>query len=129
MKKIILDFVDAINRHDVERLYTLMAEDFRFVDAYGGVESGRDTMKKGWEGYFRWFPDYTIEVVDLYERDDRVAFFGYASGTYEGRKTETNENYWRLPAAWQAVIEEDKVKLWQVCCDSKIPYEIIGRFQ
>jgi ketosteroid isomerase-like protein len=51
-----LAFVDAINRHDVGALVTLMTEDHCFVDGLGQVVGGREQMKNGWIGYFRMVP-------------------------------------------------------------------------
>jgi ketosteroid isomerase-like protein len=51
-----LAFVDAINRHDVEALVTLMTEDHCFVDGLGQVVRVREQMKNGWIGYFGWVP-------------------------------------------------------------------------
>lgn len=62
------------------------------------------------------FPDYTIEVEDVLTEENLVAVFGYASATYKGLTTD-QANYWRLPAAWKAVIEKSKIKLWQVYAD------------
>jgi len=52
---------------------------------------------------------------------------GFASGTYQNKKVANNENYWRLPAVWRVVVEDNKMKQWQVYCDSKIPFDIIER--
>ncbi len=42
-----------------------MTEDHCFVDATDQVVSGRESMRKAWEGYFSSFPDYRIEVDDF----------------------------------------------------------------
>jgi hypothetical protein len=34
-KKIVYDFVNAINEHNVEKIYSLMTDDHTFVDAHG----------------------------------------------------------------------------------------------
>lgn len=120
-----LGFVDAINGHDVERIVSLMTDDHIFIDAYGNTES-RDAMKKGWPGYFSWFPDYRIEVSDVLVSGNVVALFGHASGTYHGIETPDNMNHWRIPAAWRVVVEHGKVKVWQVYADSKIPFDIMN---
>ncbi len=118
----VYDFIDAINQHDVYRIYSLMAEDFKFIDAYGGEETGKDHMKKSWIGYFKWFPDYKIEIVDIFTNENMYAILGFASGTYQN-----TESHWRLPAAWKAIVCDREIKLWQVYCDSKIPFEIIEK--
>lgn len=50
-------------------------------------------MKKGWIGYFEWFPDYIIEVKDIFVDDKVVVIIGYASANYQGIKTSDNKNF------------------------------------
>lgn len=126
-QKVFYEFVGAINGHNAEKLYSLMTDDHQFIDAQGNLVAGKAQMKAGWAGYFQWFPDYKIEVTNVFLEGDTVAAFGFAEGTFKGLETENNINYWRLPAAWKAVIENGKVKLWQVYADTKIPFDIIGR--
>ncbi|MBD0365328.1 MAG: nuclear transport factor 2 family protein, partial [Flavisolibacter sp.] len=57
-EQIVLDFANTINRHDIEKIYSLMTGDHKFVDAHGNEVIGKDKMKAGWTGYFQWFPDY-----------------------------------------------------------------------
>ena len=71
----------------------------------------------------KWFPDYSIEVTDVFEDDERLALFGFAGGSFKGKQTES----WRLPAAWRAIVKEGRVTLWQVFADTKIPFEIIEK--
>ncbi len=124
-KQTVLAYIDTINAHDVEKSTQLMAEEHRFIDAYAAEVQGRQTMRDGWLGYFQWFPDYRIEVTELLAEGDSVAVFGYASGTYHGQHSDDKRNYWRLPAAWRAVAPNERITLWQVFCDSKIPLDIM----
>jgi ketosteroid isomerase-like protein len=126
-EKIIHEFVQAINDHDVERIYSLMEDDHTFIDAHGNEIKDRNKMKAGWAFYFQWFPDYKIEITDILSSSDKSAAFGFASGTFKGMKTDNNENYWRLPAAWKVIINNSKIKLWQVFADTKIPFDIMGK--
>jgi ketosteroid isomerase-like protein len=123
----VYDFVEAINEHNVDKISSLMADDHRFVDAHGNEVIGKEKMKSGWAGYFQWFPDYRIEITDIFANNDTVAAFGFAGGTFKGIKMAGNENYWRLPASWKIVLSNNKIKLWQVYADTKIPFDIIGK--
>jgi predicted ester cyclase len=125
--KIFYEFVKAINAQDVEKIYSLMADDHEFIDAHGNEIKDKDKMKAGWTGYFQWFPDYKIEITDILTSDDTLAAFGFASGTYKGIITAKNENYWRLPASWKVTVSQNKIKLRQVYADTKIPFDIIGK--
>ena len=126
-KQIVDEFVKSINEHHIEGIYELMADDFKFIDSYGNEETGREHMKKSWVSYFQWFPDYKIEIVNTLSDGNIFVILGFASGTYQNKKAANDENHWRLPAAWRAVVDENKIKQWQVYCDSKIPFEIIER--
>jgi len=122
-KQTILAFIDRIKAHDLDGLAALMGDDHIFIDAHGNQVSGREKMIAGWRAYFEWFPDYDIEITDVFEDGDKLALFGFASGSYEGEQTES----WRLPAAWKAIVKDGRVTLWQVFADTKIPFETIKR--
>ena len=138
VKDTVLAFIDCINTHDVEGLAELMSDDHIFIDAHGNQVSGREKMSAGWRGYFEWFPDYYIEVNEVFEGRDApgsdgvvearengetFALFGFAGGSFKGKQSEC----WRLPAAWKASVINGRVTLWQVFADTKIPFEIIER--
>ena len=123
MNETILAFIDRINAHDVEGLGALMSDDHTFIDAHGNQVSGREKMMVGWRAYFEWFPDYRIEITEVFENRDKLALFGFAGGSYRDKKPES----WRLPAAWKAIVKDGRVTLWQVFADTKIPFEIIER--
>ena len=125
-KETAMAFVEAINGKDTKAILSLMAEDHVFIDAYGRRED-KKAMEQGWPGYFAWFPDYKIEVDTLLEQDDTVVLLGYAGGTYQGRHRKDGRYTWRLPAAWRVVVADEKIAVWQVYADSKIPYEIIEK--
>ena len=127
-RQIIDAFVDCINDHDVTGLGELMSDDHKFVDAHGNQVSGKAQMMAGWRGYFEWFPDYFIEVVEVFEpvtgvQESSFAMFGFAGGSFKGDAKAA----WRLPAAWKAIVKDERIALWQVFADTKIPFELIER--
>lgn len=124
-KDTIIDFVKQVNNHNVEGIANLLCDDHTFIDAYGNGISGKDEMKKAWEVYFEWFPDYVISISEIITGKHCTAMIGHASGTYKGIKNESNSYYWKLPAAWKIIVEGDKIKLWQIYCDTKIPSQIM----
>ncbi len=125
-KQIVQDFAIAINEHNVDKMCLLMTDDHRFIDSQGNEAMGKEKMRADWIGYFQLFPDYKIEITDIFLGGDTVAAFGFASGTFQG-KSDRKENFWHLPASWKAVIKNGKIQLWQVYADSKIPYDIINK--
>ena len=118
------DFDLAINTHHNENLCALMAEDHAFADLQGNQTVGRNQMRTGWIGYFQLFPDFKIEITDVFIHESTLAAFGYAGGTFQGSAGHKH-NSWRLPAAWKAIIGNGKIQLWQVYVDAKIPYDIV----
>ena len=122
-RELIIAFVAAINARAPDVLAELMSADHTFIDAHGNEVVGREKMRAGWAGYFEWFPDYEIELAQIFEHGEEFGLFGYAGGSFKGDP----ERRWRLPAAWRAVVEDQRVALWQVYADTKIPFEIIER--
>jgi ketosteroid isomerase-like protein len=74
--KSITDFVAAINSHDVETIAALMADDHTFIDAHGNEVTGKETMKDGWASYFQLFPDYYIEIEEIFTKGDLAMAYG-----------------------------------------------------
>ncbi|WP_029904630.1 nuclear transport factor 2 family protein [Prevotella sp. 10(H)] len=124
---IALEYVEAINNANVDKLYSLMTDNHLFIDAHDNNVIGRNDMKQSWIDYFKMFPDYKIEVQDILEKDNLICLLGYASGTYKNLKNNENSNYWRIPAAWTAIIKDNQVSKWQVYADNIIVMDIINR--
>ena len=110
-------FAAAINQGDAAQLAELMTEDHTFVDSGGTVESGRSKMMSGWHEYFQMFPDYRVELDCILQDGDLVAAFGTARGTYNGNRGLVAANVIEMPAAWKAIVENGKIKYWQVYAD------------
>jgi len=115
--KVVEAFIAAINGHDLSELSNLLTEDHTFIDAAGKSHSGRATMTAGWKQYFHMFPDYEIHIEGLLGDKALVAVFGSASGTYNGKRGLIAANKIAMPAAWKALVENGKIKLWQVYAD------------
>lgn len=114
---VVLAFVAAINRGSASDLSARMTEDHTFIDSRGAVTSGRESMTASWEEFYRKCPDYRIRVEEIYADGPRVAVFGSASGTYNGRRGPIPENHFEMPAAWRADVADGKIRLWQIYAD------------
>jgi ketosteroid isomerase-like protein len=123
--EIVNRFVNAINDHDVDRICNLMTDDHVFIDGQDNKHIGKEGMIEGWKGYFVLFPDYRIEISEIVDNDPVFGLFGYAEGTYQGIKNESNSNFWRTPASWKAVVKDGKILHWQVYCDYSGLFKII----
>jgi ketosteroid isomerase-like protein len=124
----VLAFIRSINARDADGLGELMSDDHRFIDALGNEVHGKEKMIAGWRGYFEWFPDYLIEVNEVFagetSADEQTfAMFGFAGGSFKG----SSDASWRIPAAWKAFVKDGRVAVWQVFADTKIQFEIIER--
>jgi len=116
----VLHFLDCINRRDADKLAAWMTEDHVFVDSLGQTVRGREAMRKGWQGYFAFCPDYWVSHEEVFSNRNQVAVFGAAGGTIAGEK-------WRVTAAWLAVAENGLVKEWRVYADNKPVYDILAK--
>jgi ketosteroid isomerase-like protein len=129
IEKIANGFIEAINRHDIGAIGELMSEDHTFIDSGGDVYKGNEQMRQGWADYFRMFPDYKIEAPEFVVSGDTIILLGKASGTYTTDGKLRPENHWEIPAAWKAVIADEKIKFWQVFADNTPVMEIMVKIK
>lgn len=127
-KGVVLAFVDAINRHDIEGLSRLMTEDHLFVDSGGGRYCGRERMRAGWLGYFTMVPDYTIEVEETVCDGPLVILVGTAHGTYSPDGNLNPADRWSTPMAWRATVAGGSVAFWQVFADNEPIRQIMRKY-
>jgi hypothetical protein len=73
--------MDRINQRDPGKLSELMTEDHVFIDSLGQTMRGQETMRKGWQAYYAFCPDYWISHEDIFQNGAIVAVFGAAGGT------------------------------------------------
>jgi steroid delta-isomerase-like uncharacterized protein len=118
--QLVLQFIEHINKKDLEALVGMMATDHRFVDATGEAHTGgKDAMRTAWTRYFESFPDYRIEVEEAFGNDatGAVATFGFASGSFAGTSSDIGSASWRIPAAWHGNVRDGLIAEWRVFCD------------
>ncbi len=122
-----LAFVAAINSRDPDRLAALMTEDHVFTDMDGQAWQGRETMRQGWVGYYRLFPDYAIEIGQVERRGDLVVLPGRSTGTLSdyGQEALRREDgslppadELQGPAIWTARVRGDRMAEWRVYADT-----------
>ena len=124
-----LAFVEAINSHDPQRLAALMTFDHVFIDSDGTRQQGKESLRQSWRGYFALVPDYRILVEETFVQGSTVALLGAAEGTFAREGRLEPENHWRVPAAWTAVVEDDKIALWQVYVNPEAMANILMRLK
>jgi len=125
--RIALDFIRAINDADLDKLCSLMSEDHAFVDSQDNKVIGKEAMRKAWQEYFAWFPDYHIEINDVLEKQDVVVITGFAGGTWKNLRDEVQSASWIVPAAFKVIIKDGKVELWQVFADASKMMDVVRK--
>jgi ketosteroid isomerase-like protein len=116
---VVLEFEHAINSRSPEAILALMTSDGEFVDSLGTRIKGADRLRVAWTSYFRMFPDYSISHSEIFAEGNTVAMFGEAQGTLAPDGHIKKENFWKMPAAWKAVVKDGKIALWQVYADNE----------
>ncbi len=126
VRKITSCFVDAINSHDVTAILNMMTLDHVFVDSLGDVVEGLENLQKAWTQYVELFPDYKVVMENLMVDGNMGFVLGKASGTKCVNGEYLDENHWEISIGWKSIIENGRVKEWQVCCNNQTLFEILG---
>ncbi len=121
-----LAFIDAINKHSVGLIGSLISDDHVLVDSVGAVVEGKDAIRKAWIEYFYLVPDFTIRYDRVFEQGDSVAIFGTADGTCRVGARIDPENHWSMPASWLVSVQGDRVLRWQIFADNEPVRRILG---
>lgn len=122
-KEVIQSFIQQINLQSVEGICSLMTDNHIFIDNIGNEHKGKEKMREGWKSYFDMFPDYKIEITEMMHIENSFLLCGFAQGTFQNSKEK--EAYFKIPAAWKAIIEGEKIKLWQVFADTKAQFDVM----
>jgi uncharacterized protein (TIGR02246 family) len=116
---VVLQFEQRINSRNPAMIADLLTPDSVFVDSLGSRLQGLDKLRAGWEAYFKIAPDYSISHEEIFSHGDSVALIGSARGTYSPDGRLRKENFWSTPAAWRALVRNEKIALWQVFADNE----------
>ena len=107
-KSVALEFVEAINAGDPERLILLQTEDFTLIDMAGDINRGR----QGWSDYFSSYPEYKIHVHNILTGGNGVAIIGKTTGSHIPPEVEEKET-----VLWTAEIRNGLVSEWRIYSD------------
>jgi ketosteroid isomerase-like protein len=105
----VMDFIDAINRGDVNRLSGLMTEDHRLAVFDEPPLDGRTANVDAWHGYLSSFPRSAIYPHHVTEQRGRVAILGHTTGSHLGLPDEDEA---KLLLIWVAAVEDGKLATW-----------------
>jgi hypothetical protein len=81
---VVVSFVDAINRGDVDRFGELMTEEHRLAVFEEPPLIGRQANIDAWQGYASAFPRYVIHMSVVTEHDSEVVILGQTTGSHLG---------------------------------------------
>lgn len=120
---IAFQFVEHINRQNLDALVDLMSVDHTFIDLAGDVHQGRDVMREGWAQYFAMCPNYMIHLAAFHKIHTRVLLIGRTTGSHLGlpRAKEFQETL-----IWSATVEDEKVSTWQIFDDTTETRHMLG---
>jgi hypothetical protein len=93
----------------------------------GEMMQGSERLKQAWIAYLKMMPDYHIEIREIYGSGRTLVLLGEASGTYTVDGNLKPENFWKVPAAWRAVVVGDKILEWQIFADNEPVRQIMKR--
>jgi ketosteroid isomerase-like protein len=117
--EVVLKFEELINRRNAEAIAAFMTTDGAFLDSLGNSIQGAEKLRAAWTGYFKIVPDYSISHSEIFADGSTVAVFGSAQGTFSKDGQLAKENFWKMPAAWRAVVKDGKIAVWQVYADNE----------
>lgn len=73
--RVVLEFKDAFNKHDVPGMMALISDDCHFENAGpvpdGAVHSGKEPITQYWQSFFEDFPHANIEIEDIFSLAER----------------------------------------------------------
>ena len=115
----VLKFEQLINSRNADAVCSLMTQDSVFIDSLGNRVEGHQRLLAAWQGYFKMVPDYSISHEEIFATGNTVAMFGTAQGTFSKGGELNKENFWKTSAAWRAVVNDDKIAVWQVFADNE----------
>lgn len=116
---VVLEFEKLINSRNPEAICSLMTANGEFIDSLGNRIQGTEKLRSAWTGYFKMVPDYSISHSEIFAQGDTVAVFGSAQGTFSKDGQLRKEDFWKTPAAWRAMVQDNKIALWQVYADNE----------
>ena len=105
-----LKFNECINQQDIDGLSNLMTEDHTFIDREGQCDKGKESMTKGWTGFFKSFPEYKNTFIRVRSEGNLVVIYGFAIWQKGGEP-----DY----VIWTARIENDLVAEWCIYKDTE----------
>ena len=89
--RLVLEFNEAFNRHDVAGMMQLMSDECIFENTYpapdGTVYAGKETVTQFWRDFFRESPQAHIEIEEIFGLGERcIMRWRYSWVDVEGKQ-------------------------------------------
>ncbi|MCX7878021.1 MAG: Type 1 glutamine amidotransferase-like domain-containing protein [Ignavibacteria bacterium] len=126
---VVKEYIKRINSHDLISMLEITDDDAVFIDSMGINTRGKAEMKKAWDLFLTFFPDYTVEIKDIICKNGMVAVFGKAKGTLAENGRLKEENRFEIPASWTAEVRNGKILKWRVYADNEPVRKLIEKYK
>lgn len=110
-----MEFVEAINDGDADRLAELMADNHQLYVFGEPPLSGREANVAGWRQYLKAFPDYRIHPDRVVGYGARVAVLGHTTGSHLDLSDDEESE---LTLIWAAEVADNKLLSWRLLEDT-----------
>ena len=120
---VVIGFINAINRGDVDRLVALMSPGHRLQVLQEPPVTGREANRGAWNGYLTAFPGYVIYPDHIVHRDDEVLVLGSTTGSHLGLSDQEER---QLKVIWRATVHDGLLARWQVIEDTPGQRALLG---
>jgi len=85
VEKMLRDYYEVWNSHDVERITSFLADEFLYEDVPAGVaHRNKDEFKASWRDFFAACPDFRVEWKTLFVAGDWAAAESVMTATHTG---------------------------------------------
>ncbi len=121
--QITLDFIDAINRNDLDKVTGIMTEDHLFIDLDKEEIYDHKTLVRWWQFYFSHWPEYRICVSELYQHENKVIVIGRTCGSHV--EIPVSREY-RDTLLWYSEVVDNQIKNWHLHYDTYEARESFG---
>lgn len=112
---VVVGFLDAINRGDIDRLCTLMRDEHRLQVLDAAPVAGREANREAWIGYATAFPEYVVYPSLIVDRGAEVIVLGTTTGSHLGLPDDEER---KLGVIWRALVDEGALSLWEILDDT-----------
>jgi len=113
---IALDFIEKINRGDVDGIAGLLAPNHIFEDIQGDTEAGKGRISEVWRRFLESHPEYRIYIRRVFDLPNGVALSGHTTGS--NLDFSESEEFHGEGMIWTMEIEDGLLTSWKLHPDT-----------